>query len=246
MIVSIVGGHGSIARLLTRRLVATGTTVRGLVRDEAQFDDLRDDGAEPVLCDLEAASDADLDAALAASDVVVFAAGAGPDSGPERKNNLDRDGAIKSVQAATRVGADRFMIISSMGADDPPDDDETFSVYLRAKAAADEAARAATIDATIIRPGALTDDDPTGKVSIAESTGEARYRAPMSRPCSRPSSPPTPSATRHSSWSADTHPSPKQSTPTTDPTSRIVGFDLAGSARVAHAVGMVGLSRDGG
>ena len=171
MIVSIVGGHGSIARLLTRRLVATGTTVRGLVRDEAQFDDLRDDGAEPVLCDLEAASDGDLDTALAASDVVVFAAGAGAGSGPERKENLDRDGAIKSVRAAMRVGADRFVIISSMGADDPPDDDETFSVYLRAKAAADEAVRAAMIDATIIRPGSLTDDDPTGKVSIAESTG---------------------------------------------------------------------------
>ena len=135
------------------------------------FNANREYGAEPVLCDLEAASDGDLDTALAASDVVVFAAGAGAGSGPERKENLDRDGAIKSVRAATRVGADRFVIISSMGADDPPDDDETFSVYLRAKAAADEAARAAMIDATIIRPGALTDDDPTGKVSIAESTG---------------------------------------------------------------------------
>ncbi len=171
MIVTVVGGHGSIARLLTPQLSAKGHTVRGLVRNEDHFGDLRSDGAEPVLCDLEAAGDDDLDAALDTSDVVVFAAGAGPGSGPERKKSLDRDGAIKTVRAAARIGADRFVIVSSMGADDPPDDDEDFSVYLRAKAAADHAARDADIDATIVRPGALTDDDPAGTVDIAESTG---------------------------------------------------------------------------
>ena len=171
MIVSIVGGHGSIARLLTPLLVARGHTVRGLVRNEDQFDDVRSDGAQPVLCDLEAAGDDEIDAALASSDVVVFAAGSGPGSGAERKKTLDRDGAIKSVQSAVRVDADRFVIISSMGADAPPDDDESFSVYLRAKAAADEAARDANIDATIVRPGGLTDDDPSGSIHIAPSTG---------------------------------------------------------------------------
>lgn len=70
-----------------------------------------------------------------------------------------------------RVGADRFVIISSMGADNPPKGDETFSVYLRAKAAADEAARDAAIDETIVRPGGLTDDEPTGSVHIDGSTG---------------------------------------------------------------------------
>lgn len=171
MIVSIVGAHGSIARQLTPLLVAKGHVVRGLVRDEDQFDDLRQDGAEPVLCDLESVGDDDLDTALETTGVVVFAAGSGAGSGPELKKSLDRDGAIKSVWSAVRVGADRFVIISSMGADDPPEDDESFSVYLRAKAAADEAARGAHIDATIVRPGALTDDDPAGSVSIAESTG---------------------------------------------------------------------------
>jgi len=171
MIVTVVGAHGSIARLLTPLLTAAGHTVRGLVRDADQFDDLRDDGAEPVLCDLEAVTAEDLDAALASSDVVVFAAGAGPGSGAARKNTLDRDGAIKSVESAARVGADRFVIVSSMGADDPPQDDEVFSVYLRAKADADAAAHVADIDATIVRPGALTDDAATGVVNIAASTG---------------------------------------------------------------------------
>lgn len=169
MIVSIVGGHGSIARLLTPMLVARGHTVRGLVRNDDQFDDIRADGAEPVLCDLESASPDHVDHALEGSDLVVFAAGAGPGSGPERKNTLDRDGAIESVESAVRVGADRFVIISSMGADDPPDGDETFSVYLRAKAAADEAVRAADIDAIIVRPGKLTDDDAGNTVDIGAS-----------------------------------------------------------------------------
>ena len=167
MIVSIVGGHGSIARQLTPLLVARGHTVRGLVRKQEQFDDLRSDGAEPVLCDLEAATPDDVDDALRGSDLVVFAAGAGPDSGPERKKSLDRDGAIKSVESAVRIGAGRFVIISSMGADDPPDDDDTFSVYLRAKAAADQAVREAHIDAIVVRPGKLTDDDAKRTVDIA-------------------------------------------------------------------------------
>ncbi len=167
MIVSIVGGHGSIARLLAPLLVARGHAVRGLVRKHEQFDDIRALGAEPVLCDMEAATPDDVDDALRDSDLVVFAAGAGPDSGPERKLTLDRDGAIKAVDSAVRVGAGRFVMISSMGADDPPDGDETFSVYLRAKAAADEAARAADIDAVIVRPGRLTDDAPNKTVDLA-------------------------------------------------------------------------------
>ena len=169
MIVSIVGAHGSIARQLTARLAARGHTVRGLVRDDDQFDDIAADGGKPVLCDIEAASDRDVDAALEGSDLVVFAAGAGPDSGPERKQTVDRDGAIAAVESAVRVGASRFVIISSMGADDPPTDDDTFSVYLRAKAAADEAVRAADIDAVIVRPGKLTDDDAGGMVTIGSS-----------------------------------------------------------------------------
>ena len=121
-----------------------------------------------MLCDLESASDDGVDDALSDSDLVVFAAGAGPDSGPERKLSLTRDGAIASVESAVRIGARRFVIISSMGADDPPDDDETFSVYLRAKADADEAVRSADVNGIIVRPGRLTDDDPTGTVQIAE------------------------------------------------------------------------------
>jgi len=175
--VSIVGGHGQIARHLSRKLVDRGHRVRGLVRSRDQFTDLRDDGTEPVLCDLEAAGDADIDEALAGSDVVVFAAGAGPDSGPERKRTLDRDGAVKSVDSAVRIGASRFIIVSSMGADDPPADDEDFSVYLRAKHDADEAVRSASdasaLHHTIVRPGALTNGESSGSVQLGEHVDRA-------------------------------------------------------------------------
>ena len=166
MIVSVLGAHGQISRWLIPLLADRSHTVRGLVRSTDQFDDIRDDGGEPILLDLEEAAPEDFDAALHGSDVVVFAAGAGPDSGKQRKKDLDRDGAIKAVQSAARVGANRFVIVSSMGADDPPDDDETFSVYLRAKAAADQAVRDEAIAHTIIRPGRLTDDQPGGRVRI--------------------------------------------------------------------------------
>ncbi len=171
--VSIVGGHGQIARLLTRELVARDVAVRGLVRSEDQFSDLRDDGSTPVLCDVEKADAADLDRALGACDVVIFAAGAGPDSGPDRKKSLDRDGAIKSVEAAARLGARRFVIVSSMGADDPPnDDDDDFSIYLQAKHDADVAVRSTCtgtgLGYTIVRPGGLTDGEPSGSVRVAE------------------------------------------------------------------------------
>ena len=173
--VSVVGGHGSVARLLTGKLVERGHEVRGLVRSSNQFADLRADGAEPVLCDLENSSDDELDEALGDAEIVVFAAGAGPDSGPERKKTLDRDGAIRSVESAIRVGASRFVVVSSMGADDPPDDDDTFSVYLRAKHDADEAVRNASqtsgIGHVVVRPGSLTNDDGTGTVRIGDSVG---------------------------------------------------------------------------
>ncbi|QDV04916.1 putative sugar epimerase YhfK [Planctomycetes bacterium Poly30] len=169
MNISVIGAHGSIARSLTHLLKKQGHEVRGLVRKESQFDDVRSDGAEPVLCDIESVGPEDLDTALAKSDVVVFAAGAGPGSGVERKHSVDRDGAIKSVDSAVRIGADRFLIISSMGADSPPSDDDSFSVYLRAKAAADDAARSAKIASTIIRPGKLTDEEPTGRVRASSS-----------------------------------------------------------------------------
>jgi nucleoside-diphosphate-sugar epimerase len=166
MDVVIAGGHGKIARRLARRLVASGDRVRGLIRNPDHAADLRADGSEPVLCDLEAASVEESAVAIAGADAVVFAAGAGPGSGPERKWTLDRDGAIKLLRAAQEAGVERYVIISSIGADKPPSGDDTFSVYLRAKADADRALMESDRAWTIVRPGFLTDDPGAGRVRI--------------------------------------------------------------------------------
>lgn len=78
---------------------------------------------------------------------------------------MDRDGAITLLRAATRAGLERFVIVSSVGAEAPPDD-EPFSVYLQAKAAADAAVIASDRAWTVVRPGRLTDDPGTGRVKI--------------------------------------------------------------------------------
>jgi uncharacterized protein YbjT (DUF2867 family) len=171
--VAIAGGHGKIAMLLGRALAERGDTVRGLIRNADQGDDLRAAGIEPVLCDLE--GDGDVAAAVRGADAVVFAAGAGPGSGDARKSTMDRGGAVKLIEAAKAEGVSRYLIVSSMGADKAPEEDaEGFGAYLRAKFEADEAVRASGLDYTVVRPGGLTDDEGTGLVRIAESTGRGQ------------------------------------------------------------------------
>ena len=149
MRVVIAGAHGKIAMRLARALVARGDTVIGLIRNPDQADDVAATGAEPVLCDLEQATVPEIAAAAAGADAAVFAAGAGPGSGAARKLTMDRDGAIKLLEAT----AGHYVIVSSVGAENPPDDDDVFSVYLRAKAEADAAVQASGRDWTVIRPG---------------------------------------------------------------------------------------------
>jgi uncharacterized protein YbjT (DUF2867 family) len=96
----------------------------------------------------------------------VFAAGAGPGSGAERKLTVDRDGAIKLLDAARSAGVRRYVIVSSVGAESPPADDDIFAVYLRAKAEADAALMASDRDWTVVRPGSLTDSPGTGRVRV--------------------------------------------------------------------------------
>jgi uncharacterized protein YbjT (DUF2867 family) len=171
--VAIAGGHGKIAMLLGALLAARGDTARGLIRNPDQEDDLRAAGIEPVLCDLE--GDGDVAAAVRGADAVVFAAGAGPGSGDARKSTMDRGGAVKLIRAAKAEGISRYLIVSSMGADQAPEDGaEGFGAYLRAKFEADEAVRASGLDYTVVRPGGLTDEPATGLVSVAEHLGRGQ------------------------------------------------------------------------
>jgi nucleoside-diphosphate-sugar epimerase len=175
MDVVIAGGHGKIGLQLGKQLAEAGDRVRGLIRKPEQADDLVEGGVEPVLCDLE--RDADVAAAIHGADSIVFAAGAGPGSGAERKWALDCGGAVKLIDAARAEGIRRYVMVSAMGAADPPaEGGGVFGEYLRAKAEADRALEASGLDHTIIRPGGLTDEPPSGRVTIG--TGLDRGQIP--------------------------------------------------------------------
>ncbi len=166
MTVAIAGGHGRIALRLARRLSQRGEQVLALIRNPVHAEDVRAHGGKPVVCDLEHSSAAQIARAIAGSDAAVFSAGAGPGSGAERKLTVDRDGAIKLLEAARQAGTARYLIVSSVGAEHPPAGEDVFSVYLRAKAEADDAVRDSELAWTIVRPGALTDDPGSGRVRI--------------------------------------------------------------------------------
>jgi uncharacterized protein YbjT (DUF2867 family) len=165
----IAGGHGKIALRLARLLSARGDTVRSLIRNPGHAAGVHAAGGEPVVADMEALES--LAEFVEGADGVVFAAGAGPGSGPERKRTVDLGAAVKLLEAARTTGARRYLMVSAMGAGDPAAGSEAMRPYLQAKAEADAALAASDLDWTIVRPGGLTDDPGTGMVRVGSGLG---------------------------------------------------------------------------
>jgi uncharacterized protein YbjT (DUF2867 family) len=170
MEVAIAGGHGQIAMRLTHVLAERGDHVRSLVRNPGHCSDVRAAGASPVLADLESGSLNELTQALAGADAVVFAAGAGPGSGPARKETMDYGGAVRLIEAAKAARVRRYVMVSAIGAD-PQAEGDDFALYLRAKGRADAELAASGLDFTIVRPGRLTDEPGAGTVALTEEAG---------------------------------------------------------------------------
>ena len=168
MRVAIAGGHGQIALRLARILSERGDDVVGLIRSPDQSDDVRQAGAEPAVVDLEHAVEDEVAQAIAGCDAVVFSAGAGPGSGSARKETMDYGGAVKLIEAAKQAGIRRYVMVSAIDANAEARGEDTFSVYLRAKGRADDAVRASGLDATVVRPGGLTNVAGTGRVTLGE------------------------------------------------------------------------------
>jgi cytosine deaminase len=173
MKVAIAGGHGQVAQKLARLLRDRGDLPLALIRDPDQAADVEAAGAEPVVVDLESADGQQIDTAISGADAVVFAAGAGPDSGPERKESVDYGAAVKLIEACRRTGVTRYVMLSSVGADAEQQGDEAFDVYLRAKGRADRELAESGLNFTIVRPVRLTDGAGTGRIATGqESIGE--------------------------------------------------------------------------
>jgi uncharacterized protein YbjT (DUF2867 family) len=156
MNVLVAGSHGQVGQHATRILAESDHEVRGLIRAESQAADIRDLGAEPVVADLTG----DVSQAVEGIDAIIFAAG----SGGEDVWGVDRDGAINLVDEAESEGVERFVMLSSINADQPENSPEELREYLRAKAEADEYLRESDLTYTIVRPGPLTDEGGTGRI----------------------------------------------------------------------------------
>jgi len=164
----VVGAHGQIGRRLIHAMNGSEHQSRAMIRDEAQRDQMEAIGAhEVVVADLEG----DCREALSGCDAVIFTAGSGAHTPPEKTEDVDRNGAISIIDQAISAGVERFVLVSSMNADTPENGPEKMRHYFAAKKAADDHLRNSDLAYTIVRPGRLTDDDGTGLVDVAKDLG---------------------------------------------------------------------------
>lgn len=176
--IMIFGGHGKVALLLEPLLVAQGHTVTAVIRSREQEAEVAATGAQPVVMDVEKLDPKQLTNLIAGNDVVVWSAGAGGGDA-ERTYALDRDAAIRSMDAAIEAGAGRYVMVSWIGskADHGVDPENSFFAYAEAKWAADDHLAQSDLDWTILGPGTLTLDDPTGFITVDPGPGAEVPRA---------------------------------------------------------------------
>jgi uncharacterized protein YbjT (DUF2867 family) len=176
--IAIVGGHGKVALHLARALTASGDRVTALIRNPAHEADVRETGADPVHADVEELDVDQLTGVLAGHDAVVWSAGAGGGN-PARTYAVDRDAAIRAMDAAGKVGVSRFVMVSYFGAgpDHGVPEGSSFHPYAQAKAAADEHLRGSDLEWTILGPSTLTLEPATGRIE----TGPGVAKGEVSR-----------------------------------------------------------------
>lgn len=176
--VVILGGHGKIALLTTPKLVRAGWSVDSLIRDPGQRDDVAEAGANPVVLDIEQADVDQLAEAFSGAAAIVFAAGAGGGD-PARTQAVDREAAVRSMQAAEQAGVPRYVMVSYVRAETDihrVDPENSFYPYAEAKHHADQHLRSTGLDYTILGPGGLTSEPATGKVLLVDGAGKSAER----------------------------------------------------------------------
>lgn len=165
--IAIIGGHGKVALELSRILSGEGADVTSFIRNPDHREDVAATGATAVVLDVEHSTTAEIAGALRNHDAVVWSAGAGGGS-PERTYAVDRDAAIRSMDAAAEAGVRRYIMVSYLGAGPHHGvpEDNSFFAYAEAKAAADAYLRGTALDWTILGPGALTDGPGNGLIEV--------------------------------------------------------------------------------
>ena len=166
MKILVAGASGKTGRLVLEGLLARGQQVRALVRREEAAAELAVLGAETVVADLTG----DIADTLTSCDAAVFAAGAGMSGDPEE---VDYRGAVKLLEAAEAQGVARFVMVSSLGTGYPERMPEMLKPYLEAKHKAEQVLERSTLAYTIVKPGGLTDETGTGKVTVAPTLDQS-------------------------------------------------------------------------
>ncbi len=163
----VIGGHGKVALQLARILTDRGDEVSSVFRNPDHSDDVAASGADPVVADIEQLDTGALAGLLGGHDAVVFSAGAGGGD-PARTYAVDRDAAIRVIDAAARAGVWRFVMVSyfGAGADHGVPQENSFFHYAEAKAAADTHLRASDLNWTVLGPGRLTLEPATGRIVV--------------------------------------------------------------------------------
>lgn len=173
--VTIIGGHGKIALRAARLLTDSGAEVNSVIRNPDHEADVRATGATPVVADIETLDVDGLREVLRGSGSVLFSAGAGGGN-PQRTYAVDRDAAIRSMDAAVAEGVERYIMVSYDGAgpDHGVPEDNSFFPYAEAKAAADAHLRDTDLGWTILGPGALTDEPGGESIGVGADKREDR------------------------------------------------------------------------
>lgn len=172
MKVLVIGANGQIGKQTVSFLSKGSNEARAMVRDEGQKAELEKRGGEVVVADLEK----DFGHALEGCDAVIFTAGSGGHTGPDKTELVDRQGAMKAIDLACENKVKRFLIVSSMNADTPDVGPESMKHYYKAKGDADHHLQDSGLNYTIIRPGRLSNDAGNGKVEAAEKIKDREDR----------------------------------------------------------------------
>lgn len=166
MNVLVIGANGHTGRHIVKELSGSSQHfVRAMIRKTEQAKDMEDLGARPIVADLEQ----DFSYALENVNAVIFAAGSGGSTGDDKTLTIDQEGAKKAVDYAKKMGIERFVMLSSMGADNPSSGPDALQFYLKAKGAADAYLKESGLNYTIVRPGALSFDEGKGKIEASTS-----------------------------------------------------------------------------
>ena len=169
----VIGGHGKVALHLARVLTDRGDHVTSVFRNPDHGDAVAATGARPVVADIEKVDADALSDLLTGHDAVVFSAGAGGGN-PDRTYAVDRDAAIRAIDAAGHAGVRRFVMVSYFGAgpDHGVPQDNSFFPYAEAKSAADAHLRASDLEWTVLGPGRLTLEPATGRIAVGADAAE--------------------------------------------------------------------------